>query len=235
MFPFKRRPDKEAEPGQPAAESARADLAAPQKDTGALLGDVAEFQDDAAPAESQAARAAFALAERREHSLVSLIDDAMKARPKPVMFWQYPGGGVGISSSRLMRKLLQAQRAGKPLPEDAKLYLDALLAQGAPFKALRLIGGGARSPLWRQILADVFGLPVLRPRLLVEATSLGAAIAGGVGVGLYPDYSVAGDLVQVEPGEEPRPEVAARYSELYEVFQETYESLTGVYDRIAEI
>ena len=118
---------------------------------------------------------------------------------------------------------------------NLRIILDAFRDQGAPIAALRLIGGGARSPLWRQIMADVYDLPVLRPKLLVEATSLGAAIAGGVGVGLFPDYRVAEDLVQVEPGEEPRLRVSARYQELYAVFVETYRSLEGIYDRIAAL
>jgi xylulokinase len=113
------------------------------------------------------------------------------------------------------------------------IILDALRDQGAPIKALRLIGGGARSPLWRQILADVFDLPILQPKLVVEATSLGAAIAGGVGIGLYTDYRVAGELIQVKPGEEPRPEIAARYQELYALFKQVYQSLTGIYEQIA--
>jgi xylulokinase len=140
---------------------------------------------------------------------------------------------VGLTMAHGRAEMARAVLEGVAF--NLRIILDALRAQGAPFTALRLIGGGARSPLWRQILADVFDLPVLRPKLLVEATSLGAAIAGGVGVGLYPDYSVAGELVQVEPGEEPRPEVAQRYEELYGVFRETYESLVGVYDRIATL
>jgi xylulokinase len=118
---------------------------------------------------------------------------------------------------------------------NLRIILDAFREQGAPIQALRLIGGGARSPLWRQILADVFDLPVLRPQLLAEATALGAAIAGGVGIGLYPDYTVAARLVHVEPGEEPRPQIAARYEELFQVFNETYASLVDIYDRIAEL
>ena len=43
---------------------------------------------------------------------------------------------------------------------------------------MRLIGGGARSRLWRQILADVLGIPILLPELVTEATSLGAARRG---------------------------------------------------------
>jgi xylulokinase len=70
---------------------------------------------------------------------------------------------------------------------------------------------------------------------VVEATSLGAAIAGGVGIGLYRDFGAASGLVEVEPGEQPLPDRAARYEELYHVFRRTYESLVGVYDEIAAL
>jgi xylulokinase len=140
---------------------------------------------------------------------------------------------VGLSMAHGRAEMARAVLEGVAF--NLRIILDAFRDCGAPIAALRLIGGGARSPLWRQILADVFNLPVLRPSLLVEATSLGAAIAGGVGIGLFPDYGVAGELVRVEPGEEPRPHMAARYRELYEVFEETYRSLVDVYDRIAAL
>lgn len=143
------------------------------------------------------------------------------------------GAFVGLTMAHGRAEVSRAVLEGVAF--NLRIILDAFRDQGAPIAALRLIGGGARSPLWRQIMADVYDLPLLRPKLLVEATSLGAAIAGGVGVGLFPDYGVAGDLVQVEPGEEPRPRVAARYQELYEVFVETYRSLEGIYDRIAAL
>ena len=75
------------------------------------------------------------------------------------------------------------------------------------------------------------GWPV--PRLLAEATSLGAAVAGGVGVGLYAGYEEVGRLVRVEPGEMPRSRVSGRYQELYEIFQRTYASLAPVYEQLA--
>jgi xylulokinase len=86
-----------------------------------------------------------------------------------------------------------------------------------------------------RILTDVFDLPLLRPKLLVEATSLGAAIAGGVGIGLYSGFDIAEDLVQVRSVEEPDPKRAQRYEELYQVFKQAYESLVNVYDRIAAL
>jgi xylulokinase len=140
---------------------------------------------------------------------------------------------VGLTMSHGRAEMARAVLEGVAF--NLRIILDAFREQGASISALRLIGGGARSALWRQILADVFNLPVLRPQLLAEATALGAAIAGGVGVGIYPDYSVAKELVRVEPGEEPRAGLAARYEELYQVFKGIYSALTESYDRIAAL
>jgi xylulokinase len=140
---------------------------------------------------------------------------------------------VGLTMTHQRPEMARAVLEGVAF--NLRIILQALCEQGASIASLRLIGGGARSPLWRQILADVFDLPVQRPKLVVEATSLGAAIAGGVGIGLFKDYAIVNDLVQVEPGEEPIPENVARYQELYQIFQETYASLVGIYDRIAAL
>lgn len=53
--------------------------------------------------------------------------------------------------------------------------LDVMRRQGVSAAEIRLVGGGAKSPLWRQIVADIFGCPVVRP-LVSEAGALGAAI-----------------------------------------------------------
>ncbi len=140
---------------------------------------------------------------------------------------------VGLSMVHGRAEMARAVLEGVAF--NLRLILDAFREQGALISALRIIGGGARSPAWRQILADILNLPLLRPKLTVEATSLGAAIAGGVGIGLYGDYSVAAQLVRVEPGEEPRPKVAARYEASYAIFKRTYESLVPVYDGIAAL
>ena len=116
---------------------------------------------------------------------------------------------------------------------NLRLILDAFQAQGAGITAMRLIGGGARSPLWRQILADVFGLPILLPTLVTEATSLGAAIAGGVGVGIYPDYSVAQRFVRAAASERPDPGRQAQYAALLPRFQEAYRVLMPIFNGTA--
>jgi xylulokinase len=111
--------------------------------------------------------------------------------------------------------------------------LDALGARHAGTTAMRLIGGAARSKTWRQILADVLGLPILLPVLPTQATSLGAAIAGGIGVGLYPDFGVAHKFIHVAEAERPDPIAGACYAEIYPLFLETYRALEPIFGRLA--
>lgn len=141
------------------------------------------------------------------------------------------GGFVGLTMAHGRAEMARAVLEGVAL--NLRIILDAFRQQGAPIKALRLIGGGARSAVWRQILADALNLPLLRAHLSVEATSLGAAVAGGVGVGLFRGYDVVNELVTVQPGEEPDPQSSRRYEDLYPLFVDAYRSLAPLYDRIA--
>jgi len=143
------------------------------------------------------------------------------------------GAFVGLTMSHGRAEMARAVLEGVAL--NLKLILDAFQDQGAATRseAMRLIGGGARSQVWRQILADVYGLPILLPALLAEATSLGAAIAGGVGVGLFPDFSVAHQFVQVEEAERPDSTRRQRYIVLYDLFQQTYAALKPIFEELA--
>ena len=70
---------------------------------------------------------------------------------------------------------------------------------------------------------------------VAEATSLGAAIAGGVRVGLFPDFSVAHELVQVEEAEQPNGAAQALYAELNPLFQEAYQVLEPMFERLGKM
>ncbi|MDH7485302.1 MAG: xylulokinase [Anaerolineae bacterium] len=143
------------------------------------------------------------------------------------------GAFVGLTMTHGRAEMARAVLEGVAF--NLKIILDAFLEQGAEITAMRLIGGGARSPVWRQILADVYGLPILRPALLAEATALGAAIAGGVGVGLFPDFSVAHEFVQVEEAERPNGAAQARYAEVYPLFREAYRLLEPMFERLGQV
>lgn len=144
---------------------------------------------------------------------------------------QARGAFVGLTMSHGRAEMARAVLEGVAF--NLRMILDAFLEQGAEIEGMRLIGGGARSLLWRQILADIYRLPILRPALVAEATSLGAAIAAGVGVGLFSDFSVAHDLVRVEKAEQPDPARSRRYIPLYKRFQQTYTALSPIFERIA--
>ena len=86
---------------------------------------------------------------------------------------------------------------------NLRLILDCLRAQVSGIDAMRFIGGGSRSALWRQILADVFGLPIHVLALQGDSTSWGAAVAAGEAVGVY-DWSIAAKRSQVTGVVDPR-------------------------------
>ncbi len=115
---------------------------------------------------------------------------------------------------------------------NLRIILDAFLRQGVQVPRIRVIGGGARGALWCQILADVMNRPIERLALLEEATSLGAAIAGGVGAGLFRDFGVARSIVKVAETYHPEPAARDVYDQQYDVFQGAYRALVPVYDRL---
>ena len=96
-----------------------------------------------------------------------------------------------------------------------------------------MIGGGAQGGVWLRILADSFGIPLALPRYREEATSLGAAVAGGVGIGLYADYSAAPRMNPVQERIQPDPANAAAYAGLQALFEEAYAALRPVYAHLA--
>lgn len=112
--------------------------------------------------------------------------------------------------------------------------LSALREHVSGIDAVRLIGGGGKSQLWRQILADIFGLPIHMLELKGEATSWGAAVAAGVGVGLY-DWSIAAARTPVVEVIEPQPQAVARYAEIAAIQSDLYRALEPIYGRLAAV
>ena len=110
-----------------------------------------------------------------------------------------------------------------------KWVYDAMIENGVTGKALRSGGGGARSVLWRQIQADIFGLPVERTSV-EEASLLGAAIFGLMAIGKYKSLTEAtNNMVKVVDVRRPNLENHEKYVEMYELFKRLYSSLRGIY------
>ncbi|MCY3836842.1 MAG: xylulokinase [Anaerolineaceae bacterium] len=89
---------------------------------------------------------------------------------------------------------------------------------------LRISGGGARSPIWQQIVADILGQPLVNVNQ-AEAGAFGAALLAAVGVGRFPSVSAACDDwvtlgSSIQPGED-----ASRYAEIHPRYRELYPRL----------
>jgi xylulokinase len=97
-----------------------------------------------------------------------------------------------------------------------------------------MIGGGAKGAVWLQILADIWQKTLVVPAYTEEATSLGAAVCGGVGIGAFRDFSVIHRFNGPVKTVEPHGELASLYGELFGIFNQTYDSMIDVYHRLAE-
>jgi xylulokinase len=97
-----------------------------------------------------------------------------------------------------------------------------------------MIGGGAKGETWLQMLADIWQRPLDLPLYTEDATSLGAAVCGGIGVGAFADFSVARRFNPRQKTLEPRRDLADRYGRLYTVFNRAYDQMRGVFRELAE-
>lgn len=84
-----------------------------------------------------------------------------------------------------------------------------------PIDGLLLAGGGSKSPFWRQMFADVFGIPMQKTNIDQDAASLGAAALCAYGLGYWRDYARIDALHRVESVETPDPAAAAAYPRYY--------------------
>lgn len=114
---------------------------------------------------------------------------------------------------------------------------DGLLAMGEPGRLLRrsrICGGGAKSHLWRRILANVLDLE-LDLLAAEEGPALGGAMLAAVGCGAYPDVKTAArEIVKISGSVEPEPELVERYAERYALWRELYPRLKSLWPRMSE-
>jgi xylulokinase len=103
-----------------------------------------------------------------------------------------------------------------------------------PLRELRASGGGTNSPLWRQIIADVLGVPLSLTRT-AEGVAAGGAILGAVAAGWYATVGEACEaMVEVTDTTEPG-EQAGAYDAAYEVYRSLYPKLKETFAQLAEI
>ncbi|MDR1796248.1 MAG: xylulokinase [Clostridiales Family XIII bacterium] len=112
--------------------------------------------------------------------------------------------------------------------------VDICREYGFPVEEIRANGGGAKSALWRQIQADIFGAQVVTMNI-EEGTAAGAAILAAVGAGDYGSVEEACDtLLKATSVTEPDARAVGVYNDYYETYKDLYGALRGQFAKQAE-
>jgi len=175
-----------------------------------------------------------------------LIEKAMAAAPPgsngvlflPYMLgertpWWNPnarGAFIGLNLATKREDMLRAVLEGVTM--NLGIIVN-IFRNHVPMDAITAIGGGAKSPLWRQMMADIYDCRVQSLNFLEEATSMGAAVIGGVAAGLFKDFEVIGRFIKVEHTAEPNAENQKKYRKMMPILEKAYRGLVDVYEDLA--
>lgn len=149
-------------------------------------------------------------------------------------WWDQNARGTLVGLTDWHRREDIARAVYEGVAQSIHLCVDALEEAGFPMKALALVGGGAQSGLWPQMLADVLDMPMQPCEMPGIGASLGAAMAAGVGVELFHSYAEAAQMVRYGPDVEPNPQRHVAYIPHYSIFRTIYRRLREVYREIGE-
>jgi xylulokinase len=138
------------------------------------------------------------------------------------------GALIGLTLAHTRADVLRAVMEGITL--NLSIILDIFRTQ-LPITSITVIGGGAKGAVWRRIMADVYQAEIARPNYLEEATSMGAAIIGGVGCGAFRDFDVADRFVQVTDRVRPDPGLARVYRKAKDLLNDSYDALAPLFPR----
>lgn len=96
-------------------------------------------------------------------------------------------------------------------------------------KEYSAIGGGSLSPVWMQMLADIFNAPINVPRSTKHTGAIGTAYCALVGLGLCKDFGEVADKVEIACRYEPNPETVAVYDKVYSRFVQLFDAIKPLF------
>lgn len=143
------------------------------------------------------------------------------------------GAFLGLDLGHTQADLIRAVLEGIAL--NLRLALDELRRLGGVGAHMVVVGGGSRSPLWRQILADALEMDVLKTNVGQEAGALGAAALAAVASGLWSDFGRLDDIHQPEAVASPNPANVRIYRQLLPAFRQARLDQARLGDLLADL
>ena len=136
--------------------------------------------------------------------------------------------GLSMDSSR--KDMVQAVLEGVSFA--IRDNVEAARSIGIDIGSSCLCGGGARSPLWRRMLANILGIELRIPKT-EEGPGYGGAMLAMTGCGRYSDIRECADaLIEISETIKPDPEITARYEEKYQQFRKIYPAMKDLFPEI---
>ena len=141
------------------------------------------------------------------------------------------GSYTGISSHHTTAHFTRATLEGVAMSlKDCLLVLGEL---GVEMKRVRIIGGGAKGMLWRQIVADVLGVQI--EKVKVDDSSFGTAMLAAVGIGWFESFAQAAETcVRIDSVSVPDPENQKLYEALFRKYKKIHDALAPIYTDLAD-
>ena len=139
----------------------------------------------------------------------------------------------GLSAIHTKYNMLRAVLEG--VIYSQREFLDILRGMGVVSTSMLACGGGGTSPLWRQMMADVYDLPVQTVQNK-EGPALGVAILAGVGTGVFESVPDAcRKFIKTNPKQDPIPENVAKYREFYDIYYDVNHALTSQFKKLSSL
>ena len=139
----------------------------------------------------------------------------------------------GLSAIHTRKHMLRAVMEG--VSYSMKDCNDILKEMGVEVDDMMACGGGGRSAVWRQMLADMYGCTV-KTVAAKEGPALGVAILAGVGAGIYDSVEAACEkMIHTDKSCDPIPEHTAKYEEYHKIYKNLYTCLKDQYKELAKL
>jgi xylulokinase len=145
----------------------------------------------------------------------------------PVDDDQVRGGFVNLGLNHSKAHMVRAMLEG--IGHHLRWIFESLEKAGVPVREANVIGGGAKSSFWLQLLANVTGVKLLQVEGPLDACARGAAMTAAVGLGYYNDFQEVEKIIRLTGAEfTPDPQKREAYDAAYTNFRYIYQPLSDI-------
>lgn len=156
----------------------------------------------------------------------------LKGERSPFYNPKAKGSFLGITLANTRSDLLRAVVEG--IGFNIALILEDIRKYGS-IEKLTMVGGLAKSDVVRQIFSDIMGVELVTLKYMDEVATVGAAIMGGIALGIYKDYSDVKKFHAISAHNVPNMENHEKYKKILALYQKGYEAQVELFDAMAKL